>query len=94
MFMVDGIQAVEPEHLGRRDGILVTVDEPSDSMGFPTVMVAAESREALLSYIHDEWSAEVDEEWFAEYIVGRVHTLDNTFEGLRKVWESEDPRNA
>lgn len=73
-FRVEDLQAVEPDALERRDGIVVTVHPELDGMGFNTVDVEGPTRDAVVEYVRSQWGEE-DPAWFAEYVVARVRTL-------------------
>ncbi len=70
-FVITSLQAVEPDALQPQDGIVVTLDEAADSMGFPRVNVYGKTREAVIEYARREWGEE-DPSWFADYVVARV----------------------
>lgn len=74
-YFVDDLQAVEPEYLEPREGIAVVVADDLDSMGFPRVTVLGPTREAVIEYVHDQWSGDADPDWFQEWVVDRVEEV-------------------
>lgn len=76
IYRVNDLQAVEPDALPSREGIVVERHADLDSMGFPTVDVVSDSPATLISYIHEQWSGDEDPSWFAEYVIGRVTAVD------------------
>lgn len=73
-FVVSYLQAVEPESLDAVEGIYVRVVEECDDMGFPRVDVFGPTRDAVISYVREQWCAEEDPAWFESYVVARVET--------------------
>lgn len=71
-FAVEDLQACEPEALDwHRPDVVLFLHDGLDSMGFNRVTVTADTHEALISYVREFWGDD-DEEWFAEYVVGRI----------------------
>lgn len=73
-FMVDDLQACEPDALTKQDGISVEITEQSDSMGFPRVAVKGDSREAIIDYVRENWGDD-DTEWFADQVCDRIEQV-------------------
>lgn len=72
LYRVSDLQAVEPDALPEREGIIVEVDPEPDSMGFPRVDVVGRTRDEVIAYVHWHWSGDDDPDWFREYVVDRV----------------------
>lgn len=78
LYRIGDLQAVEPDALPTREGILVERHPDLDDMGFPRVDVVSNSPATLIAYVHEQWSGDEDPQWFAEYVVGRIteHHVD------------------
>lgn len=72
MYRLSYLQAVEPDALPAREGIVVEVDPDLDGQGFPRVDVVARDRDELIAYVHWCWSGDDDPDWFRECVVERV----------------------
>ena len=70
-FMVDDLQAVEPDELPRDGEVEVSLADEKDSMGFDRVELRARTREALLEYVREHWG-DGDAAWFETYVEDRV----------------------
>lgn len=73
-YAVDALQACEPEELGHRHGITVTISDELDSMGFQSATIEGPTAEAVVEYVREHWGDE-DGEWFDEYVVARVREV-------------------
>lgn len=71
MYRLSYLQAVEPEALPAREGLLVEVNDDLDGQGFPRVDVVADDRDVLIEYVREHWGDD-DADWFREYVVGGV----------------------
>lgn len=72
MYRLSYLQAVEPDALPAREGLVVEVDADLDGQGFPRVDVVARDRDVLIAYVYWHWSGDEDPDWFREYVVNRV----------------------
>jgi hypothetical protein len=79
-YYVDDIQAVEPEALPDVEGVTVTVADDLDSMGFNRVTIAAETPEAIVDYVRQNWGTD-DEDWLEEWVTNRIERVDDYAEG-------------
>ena len=70
-YLLDYLQAVEPDALTTADGITVVVDDELDSMGFNRVSISGPTREAVVEYVRANWGDD-DRDWFAEWVENRV----------------------
>ena len=75
MYRLSYLQAVEPEALPAREGLVVEVDADPDDYGFPRVDVVARDRDVLIAYVREHWGDD-DADWFRTYVEGRVMALD------------------
>lgn len=74
-YEAQNLQAVEPESLPRDKGVRVFVHAELDGMGFNEVTLSADTREALETYIWNEWVGEGgDEDWFT-WVKSTIVTL-------------------
>lgn len=71
MYRLSYLQAVEPDALPAREGIIVEVDPDLDDMGFPRVDVVARDRDTLIAYVREHWGDD-DADWFRQYVVGGI----------------------
>ena len=68
MYELKGLQAVEPMELLRHlpENVGLTVRPGLDVQGFHTVDVVADTREALVAYVKEQWGGEDDIDWLNE----------------------------
>lgn len=71
MYRLSYLQAVEPEALPAREGLVVEVDADLDDYGFPRVDVVARDRDVLIEYVRWHWGDD-DADWFRDYVVARI----------------------
>lgn len=71
MYRLSYLQAVEPDTLPSREGVVVEVDPDLDDYGFPRVDVVARDRDVLIEYVRANWGDD-DAEWFRTYVEGRI----------------------
>lgn len=70
-YVVDDLQAADPDALSAVAGITVETVDHADSMGLPRVAVSGPTRAAVLAYVRENWG-DSDAVWFRDHVEGRV----------------------
>ena len=100
MYSVTDLQACEPAALTKAEGVTVALSRELDSMGFHRADVFAQTREALLAYVVENWGDDsTTGGWYSEWVLARVEEIGGdailyrTEDGIYHVPE-ESPRSV